>query len=182
MNPLARDRQQSQARIGLDLGQQGERLAADEDQRGDIARAQRRERLRLGQCGRLNVDRQLVEDDAGGHEGAAALGAEVDPLAAQVVDRGELVARQQMDLLVVELGDVGDLLLDPGVQVGALVEVEDVRLHDRDVDAAQQQQILDVAHRALADHRQHPGGRSPHRRRPRDPRRCGRRCRSRRPR
>ena len=42
----------------------------------------------------------------------------------------------------------------PGYRLGAPVELEDVRLHDRDVDAAQQQQILDVAHRALADHRQ----------------------------
>lgn len=155
VDPPARQRQQPQAGIGLDLAEQGQRLAAHEHQRVDLAGAQAGERLGLGQCGHLDVEPELIEDDVRGHEGAAAFGAEIDLAAAQLVDRGEDVAREDVDLLVVQFGDVGDLILDAGIEILAPVEFKDVRLDDRNVDAAQQQEILDVAHRALADHRQH---------------------------
>ena len=142
--------------LAIDVLDQLQRLAAHEHQGVDLAGPQSLERDRLGMAGDLDVEAEILEDDARGHERAAALGAEVHPLSGQIVDGAMLGLGEHVHFLVVQPGDVVDPVLDIGHQSGAFVEIEHVRLHDRDVDAAQEQQILDVAHRAFADDRQYP--------------------------
>ena len=61
-----------------------------------------------------------------------------------------------MELLVVELGDIGDPVFDAGEEVLLPCIIENVRLQDRHVDAAQQLEVGEVLQRSFADDRQYP--------------------------
>jgi len=54
-------------------------------------------------------------------------------------------------LFVVEFCDVPDFLADTGFGTGVSVEVEDIRLDDRNVDPLEQKEIFDVSDLSLAE-------------------------------
>src|SRR5690606_139349 len=109
LDPLGRDRQQVQPVVTTDFLDQLERLAADEHQGVDVAGAQPLQRDRLGMALNVDLEAEVLEHDARGHEGAAAFGAEVHPLAGQVVDRRDFGPGEHVHFLVVQPGDVVDL-------------------------------------------------------------------------
>ncbi len=65
-------------------------------------------------------------------------------------------ARQQVKLLIVELGHIGERAVDPPNRVLLPRVVEDIGLHDRKVDAAQRLQVDDILQRSLAEDRDDP--------------------------
>ena len=82
--------QQVQGLRRADSPDEFDRLAADEHQRVDFACPELFQRDRFGIALDIDVDAEIIEDNARGHEGAAAVGAEVDTLAGQIVDRAVL--------------------------------------------------------------------------------------------
>ena len=63
-----------------------------------------------------------------------------------------------MNFLARKLGDVAKPLADIVNRPSPLVEVENIGLHQRNIDAVKIKQIFDIADRALSQHRQnaHP--------------------------
>ena len=87
---------------------------------------------------------------------AAADVAEVDLLAAEVLDPGDARPGKHVHLLVVEPRHVGEPGVDVGAELARLLQVaHDVGLRDAEIDAAQMQDVHHVLVAALADHRQH---------------------------
>jgi hypothetical protein len=147
-------REELQPRAGLDVGEKPRGLAGDEGQRLDLAAAQLLQRGVLRVVGEAWRDAQPLEDQAGGHRGAAGGKVYVDRLAGQIPHRADVVAGQDVDFLVIQLRDVLDHVLDAGQAAAAARDGERVGLDDPDIDAAQQDDVLDVLQRALADDRQ----------------------------
>ena len=98
------------------------------------------------------VDLQHVEDDLRGDLGLAVLEIEAHLLAAQVVEALDVAARQDVELGIVQLGDVLDALLDVGVELGiALFQEHEVVLVDHaHVDALEEQHVVEILQAADA--------------------------------
>ena len=88
--------------------------------------------------------------------GARADVAEIDALAFELLDRGDagIRADDEMHLLVVELGDVDDLVVDIADLARAAEGIQQIRLRDAEIDALEEADVADVLAAALADDRQ----------------------------
>ena len=109
-----------------------------------------------------HIDRHLqgIEKVVRHNRGAAVARIYVDLAVGQVSDAFDLRARQQVEFLVVELGDVGDRRLRPCEKVLLLGVIEDVCRDDGKVDPAQKSEIDEVCERSVAEHRDHTPCRS----------------------
>jgi hypothetical protein len=61
-----------------------------------------------------------------------------------------------MKLLIIHFRNIANRSLDAGKQILSLGIVEDVRLQDRHIDAAQELQVDNILQRSCSDHRQKP--------------------------
>src|SRR5262249_23854659 len=78
---------------------------------------------------------------------------DIDLPIGQIPDAVDLGARQQMEFLVVELGNVGNRRLYPREQLLLPRVIQGVRLEDGNVDAVEKCEISEVRQRPCADHR-----------------------------
>src|SRR5262245_64647637 len=76
-------------------------------------------------------------------------------LAAQILDRADLLFRDDMRFRGREAENVMDALVEIGCRALGAEEFEHIRLRDRDVDAAQVEQVFEVGGGALGDERHH---------------------------
>ena len=68
-----------------------------------------------------------------------------------------ILAHENVHLLIEQLGDIGDLTLEVRPELSGLIEMlEQVGLGHAHIDPAQEEHVLDVLLRPLADHGQHP--------------------------
>ena len=88
---------------------------------------------------------------ARGDAGAAALGADRDLLAGEIVDALHVAAREEVELLGIEPRDIGDRF-DAGEELLLARLIERVGLDDGEIETLQRLQIDHVLQRAVADH------------------------------
>ena len=153
---VERDGEEVEAILARNVVEERGRLPGDEGQRGDLALAELFERYLLIVIGRRHRDVQKLEEPPGRNRGAGATQIDVHLLVCQVCNTLDVAPGEQMELLVVELGDVGDPGFESREQTLLSRIIEHVGLKDGHVDAAQQLEVGDVLQRSLADDRQHP--------------------------
>ena len=83
-----------------------------------------------------------------------ALGAEADLAPLELLDPADRFVDQQVDLFVIEFGNVMDTPVDRREHALAPHEGEDIGLHDAEVDTAKIKDVGDVLDRTLAEDRQ----------------------------
>ena len=103
----------------------------------------------------VRLQPEPLEHGQRGDEGAAIGKIDADGLAVQFPQIVDRFRGDDVHLLIVELGDVGELLLDVLGKALALQIVERVRSHDPEIDALQEQDVGDALHRAAPDDRQY---------------------------
>ena len=113
-----------------------------------------REPGRLIELQELRLDAEPLEDEARGEVGAGARDLDVDLLARELADVGDVLRGDDVHLVVREAGDVGDLILDPRDLALAADRLDRVGADEGEVDAAQVDEVAHILRRALADHRQ----------------------------
>src|SRR5271154_6487560 len=99
-----------QTQITWHTREQWNRCASHVDNRGDVAVLQFLDAIDLLLVFELGLDAKRVEHDLRGHCGAAAIDVNIDALAVQVLEASDVLAREDMNLLVVQLRDVADAL------------------------------------------------------------------------
>ena len=85
---------------------------------------------------------------------AAAPGEHPKLASAQVFQAGELLAHQQVDLLVEEMGHVADAIASARILARLGQELENVAVQDRKIDTTQIEEVAHVAQRARPGNRQ----------------------------
>ncbi len=132
------------------------RLARDQDGGGDLAALECLGAVRLAHVHFDRLNAETFEDVARRELSAGADVAEIDALAFELLDRGDAGIRtdDEMHLLVVELGDVDNLVVDVADLARAAEGVQQIRLRDAEIDALEEANVADVLAAAFADHRQ----------------------------
>jgi hypothetical protein len=105
--------------------------------------------------GEVRPQPEPLEHGQRGDEGAAIGQVDADPASIQIPQRSHRFRRDDGHLLIVELGHIGELLLDVLGKAFPLEIVERVGAHDAEVDALQEQDVGDALHRAAPDDRQY---------------------------
>ena len=103
-----------QPRVGAEIREQTRGLARDVDESVDLTAFQLFEGGVLIVVHRLHRNPEAVEQDRGGHRRAAAAHVHVDGMIGQVLELADLLPSEDMDLLVIQLGDVLQRLSAPG--------------------------------------------------------------------
>ncbi len=103
--------QQRHARFEFELGERSRRLARDQDGGGDLARFHHLVAVRLADVDLLALDAEEFEDQPRRELRAAADVGEVHLLAGEILQASDAGPGKHVQLLVVELGDVGDTLV-----------------------------------------------------------------------
>ena len=131
------------------------RLAADGNHRVDLASPHFFHRDTLLDIEEVRLDAEPLEHNCRRHEGAAVGKVDTDLLAVELADVGDRLRRDDIHLFIVELGHVGELLLDVLCEALFLEIVERVGSHDAEVDALQEQDVGDALHGAAPDDRKY---------------------------
>src|SRR5262249_41255680 len=118
----------------LELDEQVVRFAAGGDDRGYLAALHLLDRNGVVDIDKIGSHAEALEYDRSGCGGAAALRAQTDRLAVQVLERFYVRSDENVELTHQQLGDVVDPLLDVSHPSRVLVELEGVGIGDRDVD------------------------------------------------
>jgi len=105
--------------VRADGSEQRGRLARDIDQGGDLPAFQPFQRRCLVVVDELCRNAQGIEHDGRRHRRSAALQVDVHRLMCQVLDPVDVGVGEEVDLFVIQLGDVLDRLLDAGEQAFA---------------------------------------------------------------
>ena len=121
----------------------------DVDKCGDLALPQLLQSRVLVVIGGLHGDPEALEQDRGGHGGAAPTYVHIDLLGSQIVELRDVSPCEDADLLVVKLGDVLNGLINAGMELSAPGIGEHIGLDDTDIDASQKQDVGDVLQRRL---------------------------------
>jgi hypothetical protein len=100
-------------------------------------------------------DSQPLEDEGRRHRGGSALGVDADLLARQVLQRIDLRAGDDADLLREHHRDIAHLALDGGDLRIILEVLERIGLQEGQIDAAQVEHVPQVLHLAAGDDREH---------------------------
>ena len=141
---------------GIQAAEDRRRFTGDECHGGDLAPAQLVERhLLVVVCRRHRYVQQLEKPRCGNRRARTAQ-IDVDPLICQIGDRFDVLPRKEVELFIIELGDIGRPVLDSREQVLLPRVIEHIGLENGHVDAAEQLQIGDVLQGSLADDRQDP--------------------------
>src|SRR4051794_39918936 len=141
MEPIAR----------VEAGDDRDRLCRNRHDRRELAALEHIERGRLIDVHRLDVEAEALEHRAAGVVGAAALDVEADLLAGELPDVGSLARRDDMELVVQQTRDVGDLLVDVRHAIVLAQLVKGVGAHKAKVDASQEADVVGVLAGALAE-------------------------------
>ncbi|HKG83917.1 MAG TPA: hypothetical protein VKB16_12300, partial [Beijerinckiaceae bacterium] len=97
---------------------------------------------------------EALEHRAPGVVGAAALDVEADLLAGELPDVGDFARRDDVELVVEQARDVGDVAVDIGETLVLAQLVEGVGAHEAEVDALEKADVVGVLAGALAEDRQ----------------------------
>ena len=100
----------------------------------------------------LGLDAEKIEHARRRKCRTAALHVDVYGLPGEIGDFLYVGARQQMKLLIIELGDIGQRILDAGEQALVAGVFERIDRQDRDIDAAKMFQIGNVLQTSFAEH------------------------------
>src|SRR5712692_7820500 len=92
-----------------------------------------------------------MEYDIRGLVGSAVRNPEIHLLGRQVLDRVDVLSCEDMDLLIVELGDVLEIVLDAWKRRITLQCSEHIRLDNSEIDTPGEDDIGDVLKRAFAN-------------------------------
>src|SRR6267378_1201927 len=142
--------------IGVQVPEDWCRFPGDERKGGNLALAQFVERHFLIIVDGRDRYLQQIEKPGRGDRGAGATQIDIDLLVGEVRHRFDVLASEEMELLVVELGDVGSPIFETREQILLPRIIEHVYLQYGHVDAAQQFEVRQVLQRPLADDRQNP--------------------------
>src|SRR5215472_6770258 len=139
-----RDIHQMQSRAYGNLAEEIDRLGDHPRNRVDLAGLQFLQRSRLIDHDLLDIDAEPLEHDGAGEARAGASRTEIDLLAAQILQRLNVIARQN-----VQFRDRHpDYVLNAALKIGRFAlgaEIfENVGLGDRRIDAAQVQEIVEI--------------------------------------
>src|SRR5262245_42113644 len=151
-----RNRQEVQTRIGGDLRKKVNRLSDHADERGKFTR------LQLLQGGGvviqylLDLDAEPLKDNRAGEARSTSCWPEIHLLAAQVLDRRYVAARENVHLRYGQANDVIDSILEIGNFSLSTEIFKDIRLSHRDVDVAQIEQIIKIGSGAIGNDRNDP--------------------------
>jgi len=107
-----RDGEKMETLLAVKITKQRCRLSCDKGNRSNLAPAQLFEPNLLIVVGRCDGNLQKVEEPSRCDSGTAAAQIDVYLLVGEVCDTLDILPREQMELLVIELGDVGDPVLD----------------------------------------------------------------------
>src|SRR6185312_1194531 len=151
-----RHTQKMQAAGRLYVREQRYWCATDMKDRGDIAVLELGQPVNLLVVGDRRLDAKRLENDFGRHGRTAALYVDIDGLTVEVFQLGNVAPRQEVDLLIIELGDVANALHQAGEHVVLLRVGQSVRLHKADIDASEVEDIGEILQRSLAVDRQYP--------------------------
>src|SRR5262249_15992409 len=139
-----RYRQEVDALFSVKVAEEGTGLTSDIGQRGDLALAQLLERNFRIVIGPRDPDLQKIEQPGCGDLSARGAQIDINLLIGEICDAVDLLAREKMELFIVELGDVSDPIIDTGNQVLLPRIIEHIRLKNGDINAAQQLEISEV--------------------------------------
>src|ERR1700733_4727842 len=103
----------------------------------------------------FRLDAEGIQHDFSGHRGTAAGDIDVDALAVQVLKLCDVLAGEDVDLLVVQLGDVADFLREVGehsmlLRVGQRISLDEAYVHAPEV-----KDVGEILQGALPQYRQH---------------------------
>src|SRR5256885_9528294 len=103
----------------------------------------------------VRLEAEPLEHDRRGDEGAAVGKIDADLLAVELAQAVHRLRRNDVHLFVVELGHIGELLLDVLGEALFLEIVERVGPYDAEIDALQEQDVGDALHRTAPDDRKY---------------------------
>ena len=140
-----RHRQQPESFGSFRIGHRAGRPASDEYGCGDLPGLNLLQRVALAHIDFDRLEAEPFEDVTRRKLSARADIAEIHLLAVKLLDRGDAGIRtdDEMHFFVVELGDIGERIVDIAELSGLAKRVENDRLRDAEVDAFQ---IADVTH------------------------------------
>lgn len=135
------NRQEMQA--ALEQGHRSRRLSGDQDHGCDLPAFEFREGFSLREDDFLDLDVEAPEHIAHGIAGAASARVEIDLLPLQLVERGDIIADNDVGLFICgQLGDVDDLVVEAAnLLVGTPEAVENVGLRQADIDALERSDV-----------------------------------------
>ncbi len=131
---IDRDGQKMDSAVGRHVGKERDWCASDMDYRGNIPALQLLQARDLLFVFDLCLDAECIEQNLGRHCRAAANDVDVDPLAAQVLDPRDVLAGEDMNFLIVQLGDVSNALCEVGEHAVLLRVCQRIGLDKADVD------------------------------------------------
>ena len=137
--------------LGRDGGDQGRRLAADDHDRGDHALLELLDGGRRLEFHCLDLDAERLEQSGGGHGRSRAGRAEIDLLAGQPGEVGDIGAGQHVDLLRGEPCHELDPVLQAALRGHGLGKR--VGRDEGDIDMRIVEQEREIAHAVIAEHR-----------------------------
>ena len=132
-----RDGEKVEAVLTGDVAEQRRWFPGDEGDGGDLALAELLERHLLIVVGGRHRDIQKIEEPACRDRGAGAPQIDVHLLVCQLCDAFNVAPSEQMELLVIELGDISDPAFEAGEIVLLARVIENIGLQDGHVDPAQ---------------------------------------------
>src|ERR1700730_843003 len=131
-------------------------LTYHENQSRNFSPPQFLEPNRLRKARRLDGDAQRTEYAIRAGMGSASWHPEIHFLGRQILNRSNLLSGENVDLLIVELGNVLEIVLNAREGRITLQRSEHVRLDDPDIDPSCEDDVGDVLKSALSDHGKNP--------------------------